>query len=228
MLDTALVYACDGTGAFQSARALVDLGSQISANTVVCTKRWSRYKTPITGLTRVPVSKVRWRVDCHMVPRFAVELFFQASFFLNVISDLPRSSLNLPVKNKYSRLALTAPTLYAAKRSIVTSETAMRSIQLIHGRIRGVSRSTTLHIGRTGRHSTSRCLADPSRRAKRYRCPHTFSLILAWNYGRCVENVSPNVNLNGSLYRACKLSRAPDYVCDRFHRPLPNTLIYYL
>jgi len=118
MLGTALVHIRDRSGVYQSARALVDSASQISAITVACAKRlglrWSRWTAPITGLSGVPVVEVQGRVECRIVPRFASEpvLLVQAWVLSSITGDLPRCPLEPSVKDKYSNLALADPNFH--------------------------------------------------------------------------------------------------------------------
>ncbi|XP_025193649.1 uncharacterized protein LOC112593471 [Melanaphis sacchari] len=96
-------------------RALVDCASQISAITDRCANRLglkrSRWTAPISGLFGVAVVNVLGRVDCIIQPRFAPEpaLSVHAWVLPTITSDLPKQSLPIGIKDRYSNLALADP-----------------------------------------------------------------------------------------------------------------------
>lgn len=115
LLGTALVHIRDRSGTWQSARALIDSASQISAITVSCAKRLSlrliNWTAPLSGVAGTPVNEVKGMVDCKVQPRFASEpqLDVQAWVLPSITSSLPRQSLSETVKKVYDDLALADP-----------------------------------------------------------------------------------------------------------------------
>lgn len=78
LLGTALVHVRDHSGSWQTVRVLVDSASQISAMTTSCSERLSlrptRWNTPVSGLSGVPVFNVKGLVECSVQ-------FFQPNLF---------------------------------------------------------------------------------------------------------------------------------------------------
>lgn len=116
LLGTALVHVRDRAGSMHTLRALVDCASQISAITDVCVDRLglkrSRWTALISGLSgRVSVANVLGRVDCIVQPRFASEpaLSVHAWVLPTITGSLPKQSLPIGVKERYSNLALADP-----------------------------------------------------------------------------------------------------------------------
>jgi len=115
ILGIALVHMRDRSGSWQTMRALIDCASQISAVTSACADQLglkrSRWRAPISGLSRVPAVNVQGRVECSVQPRFASEhvLSINAWVLPAITSDLPRTTLHPNIKDRYSNLALADP-----------------------------------------------------------------------------------------------------------------------
>lgn len=71
----------------------------------------TRWTTPVTGLSEVPVVDVQGRVDCMIQPRFVDEpaLCVNAWVLSSITGNLPRKSLPPNVRDRYSNLALADP-----------------------------------------------------------------------------------------------------------------------
>lgn len=120
VLGTALVHIRDRSGTWQTARALVDSASQISAITVACSNRLglkpARWTTPVTGLAGTPVVDVKGLVECTVQPRFASEpiLAVKAWVLPSITGIMPRRSLSPDIKDRYANLALADPFFHVA------------------------------------------------------------------------------------------------------------------
>ncbi|CAI6351883.1 unnamed protein product [Macrosiphum euphorbiae] len=120
LLGTALIHIRDHCGTWQTARAIVDSASQISAITVSCVTRLglrlTNWTAPITGLSGAAVADVRGMVDCVVQPRFATEpqLKTKAWVMPSITSNMPRRSLDTSVKDRFANLALADPTFNIA------------------------------------------------------------------------------------------------------------------
>lgn len=116
LLGTALIHIRDHCGTWQTARAIVDSASQISAITVSCVTRLglrlTNWTAPISGLSGAAVADVRGTVDCVIQPRFATEpqLKTKAWVMPSITSNMPRRSLDTSVKDRFANLALADPT----------------------------------------------------------------------------------------------------------------------
>jgi len=70
VLATALLHVKDVAGSLQTARALIDGGSKISAISASCCRRLglrvSKWTLPVTGLSELPVPSVLGIVDLHI------------------------------------------------------------------------------------------------------------------------------------------------------------------
>ncbi|CAI6351321.1 unnamed protein product [Macrosiphum euphorbiae] len=115
LLGTALIHARDRAGTWQTVRALVDSASQISAMTVECSTRLGfrprPWTMPVSGISGTPVVSVKGIVECHIRPRFASEpsLTVQAWVLPSITSDMPRTSIPVDIKDRFSTLALADP-----------------------------------------------------------------------------------------------------------------------
>eukprot|EP00102_Acyrthosiphon_pisum_P023953 XP_016661163.1 PREDICTED: uncharacterized protein LOC107884144 [Acyrthosiphon pisum] len=115
LLGTALIHARDRAGTWQTVRALVDSASQISAMTVECSTRLGfrprPWTMPISGISGTPVVSVKGIVECHIRPRFASKpsLTVHAWVLPSITSDMPRTSIPLDIKDRFSTLALADP-----------------------------------------------------------------------------------------------------------------------
>ncbi|KAL4085147.1 hypothetical protein QTP88_027439 [Uroleucon formosanum] len=120
LLGTALIHIRDHCGTWQTARAIVDSASQISAITVSCVTRLglrlTNWTAPISGLSGAAVADIRGTVDCVVQPRFATEpqLKTKAWVMPSITSDMPRRSLDTSVKDRFANLALADPTFNIA------------------------------------------------------------------------------------------------------------------
>ncbi|XP_008188329.1 uncharacterized protein LOC100568780 [Acyrthosiphon pisum] len=116
LLGTALIHIRDHCGTWQTARAIVDSASQISAITVSCVNRLglrlTNWTAPISGLSGAAVADVQGTVDCVVQPRFATEpqLKTKAWVMPSITSNMPRRSLDTGVKDRFANLALADPT----------------------------------------------------------------------------------------------------------------------
>ncbi|XP_008178701.1 uncharacterized protein LOC103307950 [Acyrthosiphon pisum] len=116
LLGTALIHIRDHCGTWQTARAIVDSASQISAITVSYVTRLglrlTNWTAPISGLSGAAVADVRGTVDCVVQPRFATEpqLKTKAWVMPSITSNMPRRSLDTSVKDRFANLALADPT----------------------------------------------------------------------------------------------------------------------
>jgi len=66
---------------------------------------------PVNGLSGTPVISVKGIVDCQIRPRFAPEpeITVQAWVLPSITSDMPRASLPMDIKDRFSSLALADP-----------------------------------------------------------------------------------------------------------------------
>jgi len=108
LLGTALIHTRDRAGTWQTVRALVDSGSQISAIIVACSTRLGlrpRPRTiPISGIADTPVFSIQGVVECYIRPRFASEpaLIVQAWVLPSITSVKPRVSVSADVEDRFS------------------------------------------------------------------------------------------------------------------------------
>ncbi|XP_025191316.1 uncharacterized protein LOC112591650 [Melanaphis sacchari] len=118
LLGTALIHVRDRAGSWQTLRALVDCASQISVITAACVDRLGlrreRWTTPVTGLSGVSIMDVQGRVDCVIQPRYSNEpmLSVQAWVLPSITSDLPRNTLPVDIRDRFSNLALADPSFH--------------------------------------------------------------------------------------------------------------------
>lgn len=116
LLGTALVHVRDRSGSWQTLRALIDCASQITVITAASVDRLGlrreRWTAPVTGLSGVSIMNVQGRVECVMQPRYSNEpmLSVQAWVLPSITSDLPRDTLPMDIKDRFSNLALADPT----------------------------------------------------------------------------------------------------------------------
>jgi len=110
LLGTALVHVQDRSGTWQTVRTLVDSASQIGAMTVAISTCLgllpSPWTMPVSGISGAPVVDIKGIVECHVQPHFTLEpaLTVQAWVFPAITSDMPRTSLPVDIKNKFSTL----------------------------------------------------------------------------------------------------------------------------
>lgn len=120
MLGTTLIHIRDRSGSWHIMRALVDSASEISAITAGCADRLglrrTKWTTPVSGLSGVPVVDVQGKVDCLIQPRFANEpgISVKAWVLPSITGKIPRISLSTDIKDCFSDLALADPTFHVA------------------------------------------------------------------------------------------------------------------
>lgn len=118
MLGTALVKIQDRYGKWQTARALIDSASQISAITESCSQRLgfqpTNWTSTIRGLCGIAVLDIRGLVTCTIRSRFANEprLSTDAWVLESITCCMPRTSLPDSVKEVYANLALADPSFH--------------------------------------------------------------------------------------------------------------------
>ncbi|XP_060860374.1 uncharacterized protein LOC132937587 [Metopolophium dirhodum] len=116
ILGTAIVRVRDSLGKLQTARVLLDSGSQVSAITSECATRLGlkciKSRIEVSGLSQQPVTKVKGVTQCQFIPLHAEGPQFCASSVIiltRITMQLPSDRLPAAVRERYHHLVLADP-----------------------------------------------------------------------------------------------------------------------
>eukprot|EP00102_Acyrthosiphon_pisum_P018371 XP_008190100.1 PREDICTED: uncharacterized protein LOC103311961 [Acyrthosiphon pisum] len=116
ILGTAIVRVRDSLEKLQTARVLLDIGSQVSAITSECATRLGlkriKSRIEVSGLSQQPVTKVKGVTQCQFIPLHAEGPQFCASSVIiltHITMQLPSDRLPAAVRERYHHLVLADP-----------------------------------------------------------------------------------------------------------------------
>ncbi|KAL4083901.1 hypothetical protein QTP88_029217 [Uroleucon formosanum] len=116
ILGTAIVRVRDSLGKLQTARVLLDSGSQVSTITSECATRLElkriKSRIEVSGLSQQPVTKVKGVTQCQFIPLHTEGPQFCASSVIiltQITMQLPSDRLPAAVRERYHHLVLADP-----------------------------------------------------------------------------------------------------------------------